>query len=140
MIGNDGNAYHLNSLASGSPQRSGGFTQLTSPPNARLPSQAGTTITPATGGALIDVTGNVWSFGPVVRNPGEYNQLMNGVPLPGTFAVKMVVASNGTVWSNNYANQWYTYNGSTWTQQASGPSTYLPSRFGATIIPPTAAR
>ena len=70
-----------------------------------------------------------------MRNPGEYNQLMNGVPMPNTYAVKMVVASNGTVWSNNYANQWYTYNGSTWTPQTSGPSTYVPSRFGATIVP-----
>jgi hypothetical protein len=136
VIGNDGNAYHLNALGQWfTPNGSGGWTQLASPPNARMPSQAGSTITTASGGALVDASGNVWSFGPVVRNPGEYNQLYNGVPLPGTFAVKMVVASNGTVWSNNYSNQWYTYNGSTWTQQASGPSTYVPSRFGATIIP-----
>ena len=136
VIGNDGNAYHLNALGQWfTPNGSGGWTQLTSPPNARMPSQAGTTITTATGGALTDVSGNVWSFGPLVRNPGEYNQLLNGVPLPGTWAVKMVVASNGSVWSNNYANQWYTYNGSSFTQQTSGPSTYVPSRFGATIIP-----
>jgi hypothetical protein len=136
VIGNDGNAYHLNALGQWyTPNGSGGWTQLATPPNAHQPSQAGTTIMPATGGALTDVTGNVWSFGSVVRNPGEYNQLYNGVPLPGTYAVKMVVASNGTVWSNNYQNQWYTYNGSTWTQQTSGPPTYLPSRFGSTIIP-----
>ncbi len=137
VIGNDGNAYHINSLGQWYGYNAGTFTQLTAQPNAHIPSQAGTTITPATGGALVDVTGNVWSFGPVVRNPGEYNQLFNGVPLPGTYAVKMVVASNGVVWSNNYSNQWYTYNASTgvWTQQTAGPSTYVPSRFGTTIIP-----
>ena len=138
VIGNDGNAYHLNSGGQWyTPNGTGGWTNVASPPNARQPSQAGTTITPTTGGALTDVTGNVWSFGPVVRNPGEYNQIINGVPYPGSFAVQMIVASDGTVWSKNYSNQWFTYNSATaaFTQQTSGPATYVPSRFGTTIIP-----
>ena len=135
VIGNDGNAYHLNAQGQWWTPSGSSWTMLASPPNARMPSQAGTTITTATGGALTDVSGNVWTFGPLTRNGAERNQLINGVPAPGTFAVTMVVASNGTVWSQNAAGQWWTWNGSNWTMQTSGPSTYVPSRFGTTIIP-----
>lgn len=135
VIGNDGVAYHLNALGQWYTGDGTNWSALAGPPNARLPSQAGTTVTPAGGGAITDAGGNVWSFGPIVRNPGEYNLVRNGVPTAGGFAVKLVVGSDGIAYHYNYYGAWYTGNGTNWTQLSAAPPTYVPSPLGATIYP-----
>jgi hypothetical protein len=135
VIGNDGNAYQLNALNEWWVP-SGTSYVMTSPPKARPQSPIGSTVTPASGGSVTDAAGNVWSYGPVARNPGEYSELVNGLPTIG-FTVKTVIDTNGIAWHYNYYGQWYTgvVNGTTvnWTQQSSAPSLLAVSPTGATI-------
>ncbi|MBV8740909.1 MAG: hypothetical protein JOZ12_03945 [Sinobacteraceae bacterium] len=134
VIGNDGLAYNLNSAGQWYTGDGTHWTQQQAPPAARMPSQAGTAITPASGTAITDSAGNVWAFGPNARNPGEYNLVRNGVPT-SSYAVKLVIGSDGNLNRYNYYRVWYAANGTTWTQLSAAPPTYLPSRVGATIYP-----
>jgi hypothetical protein len=132
VIGNDGNAYQLNAFNQWWVPSGSSFTQLSAAPKARPASLTGTTITPASGGAVTDITGNVWSFGPNTRNPGEYSVLVNGVPTIA-FALKVVIDTNGKAWHYNYYGQWFTGDGMNWTEQSGPPSLLLKSWIGDTI-------
>lgn len=136
VIGNDGNAYHLNGYGQWYTGDGTNWTLLAAPPNARMPSQAASVITPALGGSLTDAAGRVWSFGPVTRLAGERNLIVNGVPSNGGFALMIVIGSDGVAYHYNAYGQWYTGDGSTWTSVAGAPSTPVPSATGATIITP----
>ena len=133
FIGNDGLAYHLNAYGQYYTGDGVSWSQIGTPPKARPASLTGTVVTPTTGGSVTDANGNIWSFGASVRNPGEHNLVVNGVPTAIGYGVKIVIATDGTAWHYNAYNQWYTGDGVNWTQHASGPSLVVPSRLGTQI-------
>jgi len=135
VIANNGRAYHL--AGNGLWYYGNGTSpaQAAVPPGTRPESPVGATLGATQGGSITDAAGNVWAFGPNLRNPGEHNIVLNGVPTGG-WAVKLVIATSGAAWHYNYYGQWFTGNGTTWTQEANAPLLVQPSAPGATITKP----
>jgi hypothetical protein len=136
VIGSNGAAYQLNALNEWWVPSGTSYVQ-TSAPNTRPQSVTGTFVTPASGGSVTDAAGNVWSYGPVMRNPGEYSERVNGLPTVG-FSVKTIIDTNGIAWHYNYLGQWFTgvVNGTSvnWTEQSGSPNLLAVSPTGATIL------
>jgi len=84
-------------------------------------SSSGSSITPTGGGSLIDVAGATWTFGTNTGNGGT-GIFRNGAAAASGQGVKLEVDVNGVIWTQNAQNNWYMWNGSGWTAEASGPT------------------
>jgi hypothetical protein len=89
----------------------------------------GATITPTSGGSLVDASGNTWTLGPVVPvssnpdcSPLSCGNVIvkNGTALTGT-AATLVLWWNGSIYQQNAANNWWQYNGTAFVKVGGDP-------------------
>jgi hypothetical protein len=81
---------------------------------------------------LQDQAGNKWSFS-TQKNVGNPLILLNGSAANGGAAVQMVLDWQGTLWSMNSQQSWYSWSSSGWSGQTSGPA--VPSPAGISLTP-----
>ncbi len=137
VIDTSGTMWHTNSGGGWYFWNGGGWTAQPAGPNFAVPSPAGSSIIPATGGVVTDKAGRIWSFGTTNTGVnGNYQVLVNGSPAYGAWAIKIVIDSAGTMWHTNIAGYWYYYNGNGGWTQASGPTLPPAWKPGATISVP----
>ncbi len=120
-----------------------GWVAKQTPPQTTVLTQspAGSPITGAGGGTLVDGQGHVWSFfGANYPTRGGYALLLDGFPALGGFGVLMELDGNGVLWTQNAAGTWWNYVGlgagnptPGWAMQHGPPGTIAQSLPGSTI-------
>jgi beta-glucanase (GH16 family) len=114
----------------------------TAPQTTSSVETSATTLTSAVG-TIVDAQNNVWSLGAAVAS-GGFEVLKNGKQEDVGVASE-VTLDNGVIWIKNpNSGTWYTYAGTYWAIQTSGPAIAAPpvatlmsdsaSSFGGTVV------
>jgi hypothetical protein len=136
-IDTTGSMWHINSGGGWYRWTGNGWSYQPAGPNFAVPSAAGATITPASGGLVTDNAGRFWQFGPAsASSPSNYEVLVDGSPAYGAYGVKIVIDTAGTMWHTNAAGGWWYYNGNGGWTGGAGPTLPTTSAPGATASAP----
>ncbi len=101
-------------------------TPMPSPASAaaaptRIPEPVSTTLTPTSGGSIVDAAGNIWTL----TATGDVGQ--NGASVPGGGGIAALTYSNNTIWGKDATNSlWYIYSNGIWKGPVAAPPTATP--------------
>jgi hypothetical protein len=135
VIDSTGTMWHMNSQNLWwSYNGAGGWNGQPGEPTVATPTPAAVSVTPTSGGSIVDASGNSWSFGSQSSGT-NYDVVLNGTQVAGAYGVDMTIDTTGNMWHINSGGGWYRWTGSGWSYQPAGPNFAAPSPVGSYITP-----